>query len=121
MLADGRRIPFSGYVLVSEERILDVIDRIRVAIPEELRQARRVLQEQERILAEARSRVEHALEERGLMAAVESERQRIMEQAEQEAASVRSGADEYARQVLEDLDQRLTKVLSSVRHGLETL
>jgi protein involved in temperature-dependent protein secretion len=44
-----------------------------------------------------------------------------MEQAEQEASQIRSGADEYARQVLEDLDTRLTKVLASVRNGLETL
>ncbi len=121
VLAEGRRVPLTGRLLVDEEHILDIIDRMRVAVPEELRQARRVLQEQDRLLDEAQARVQQALEEQGLMAAVEAERQRIMEQAEQEASQIRSGADEYARQVLEDLDTRLTKVLASVRNGLETL
>ena len=94
---------------------------MRVAVPEELRQARRVLKEQDRLLAEAESRVQHALEEQGLLAAVETERQRLMQQAEQEAAQMRNDADQYARQVLEDLDARLSKVLASVRNGLETL
>lgn len=120
-LAEGRRVPFSGRLLVDEERILDIIDRMRVAIPEELKHARRVIQEQDRLLAEAQARVQQALEEQGLLAAVEAERQRLIQQAEEEAAQVRSGADEYARQILEELDERLTKVLTNVRNGLSTL
>jgi cell division septum initiation protein DivIVA len=120
-LAEGRRVPFSGRLLVDEERILDIIDRMRVAIPEEQKRARRVIQEQERMLAEAQSRVQQVLEERGLTEAIEAERVRLLQQAEHEAGHVRAGADEYARQVLEDLDDRLTKLVTSVRNGLSTL
>ena len=120
-LAEGRRIPFSGRLLVDEERLLDVIDRMRVAVPDELKQARRVIQEQERLLAEAQARVQQALEERGLLAAVEAERQRLLAEAEREATQVRAGADEYARQVLEELDDRLEKLAASVRNGLQSL
>jgi cell division septum initiation protein DivIVA len=120
-LAEGRRVPFSGRLLVDEERLLDIIDRMRVAVPEELKQARRVIQEQDRLIAEAQARVQQALSERGLLDAVEAERQRLLEQAEMEAAQVRAGADEYARQVLEELDERLVKMITSVRNGLTTL
>jgi cell division septum initiation protein DivIVA len=120
-LAEGRRVPFSGRLLVDEERILDIIDRMRVAIPEEQKRARRVIQEQERMLAEAQSRVQQVLEERGLTEAIEAERARLLQQAEHEAGQVRAGADEYARQVLEELDDRLTKLVTSVRNGLSTL
>lgn len=120
-LAEGRRVPFSGRLLVDEERILDIIDRMRVAIPEEQKRARRIVQEQERLIAEAQARVQQVLEERGLLEAVESERARLLQVAEQEAAQVRAGADEYARQVLEELDERLTKLATSVRNGLSTL
>jgi len=121
VLVEGRRIPFSGRLLVDEERILDIIDRMRIAVPEELKQARRVIQEQDHLLSEARARVNQALEEQGLLVAVEEARQRILLQAEQEATQVRVGADEYARQVLEDLDAQLTKIVANVRLGLETL
>ncbi len=121
VLADGHRIPFSGRLMVDEERVLDVIDRMRLAVPEELKQARRIVHEQERLLAEAQTRVQQALEERGLMAAIEEERQRLLLIAEQEAADVRAGADEYAREVLQELDDRLLQMLNSVRNGLESL
>jgi hypothetical protein len=121
-LAEGRRLPFSGgRLLVDEERMLDIIDRMRVAIPEEHKRARRIVQEQERLIAEAQARVQQVLEERGLLEAVESERARLLQQAEQEAVGVRAGADEYARQVLEELDERLTKLVTSVRNGLSAL
>ncbi|MBC8076562.1 MAG: hypothetical protein H7Y32_10845 [Chloroflexales bacterium] len=120
-LAAGRRVPFSGRLLVDEERVLDIIDRMRVAVPEELKQARKVIQEQDRLLAEAQARVQQALEEQGLLAAVEEQRQRLLGQAERDAAQVRAGADEYARQVLEELDARLEKLVLSVRNGLSAL
>lgn len=121
VLAEGRRVPFSGRLLVDEERILDIIDRMRVAIPEEHKRARRIVQEQERLIAEAQARVQQVLEERGLLEAVEAERTRLLQQAEQEAATVRAGADDYARQVLEELDARLAKLVTSVRNGLHEL
>ncbi len=120
-LADGRRMLFIGRLLVDEERILEILDRMRVAIPEEQKRARRIIQEQERLIAEAEARVKQVLEERGLLEAINMERTRLLQQAEQEAAHVRAGADEYARQVLEELDDRLTKLVTSVRNGLSTL
>ncbi|HEX9370799.1 MAG TPA: hypothetical protein VF897_07320 [Roseiflexaceae bacterium] len=120
-LAEGRRVFFSGRLLVDEERILDIIDRMRVAVPEELKQARRVISEQERLIGEAQSHVRQVLEEQGLLAAVEAERVRLLDLAERDAAAVRAGADEYARQVLEDLEQRLTRLVASVQNGLREL
>jgi DNA anti-recombination protein RmuC len=121
VLAEGRRIPFSGRLIVDEERVLDIIDRMRVAVPEELKQARRIVYEQERLLSEAQARVQQALDEQGLLLAIEQERERLLQQAEQEAIDVRAGADQYAREVLQELDERLLKLLTSVRNGLESL
>lgn len=121
VIAEGKRVPFSGRLLIDEDRVLDIIDRMRVAVPEELRQARRIISEQERLLSEAQERVQQVLQEQGLLAAIEAERARLLEQAEREARSVRAGADEYARQVLEELEQRLLKVITSVQNGLQEL
>jgi len=120
-LAEGRRVFFGGRLLVDEERILDIIDRMRVAVPEELKQARRVIAEQERLIGEAQAQVRQAMEEQGLLAAVEAERARLLELAERDAAGVREGADQYARQVLEELEQRLVRLTASVQNGLREL
>lgn len=121
VLAEGRRVPFSGRLLIDEDRVLDIIDRMRVAVPEELRQARRIMSEQERLIGEAQERVQQVLQEQGLLAAVEAERARLLEQAERDARAVRAGADDYARHVLEELEQRLIKVITSVQNGLNEL
>ena len=120
-LAEGRRVPFSGRLMVDEERILDIIDRMRVAVPEELKQARRVIGEQERLLSEARAQVQQTMEEQGLLAAVEAERARLLDEAARDAQGVRAGADDYARQVLEELEQRLARLSASVQNGLKEL
>ena len=120
-LAEGRRVPFSGRLMVDEERILDIIDRMRVAVPEELKQARRVIGEQERLLSEARTQVQQTMEEQGLLAAVEAERLRLLDEAARDAQGVRAGADDYARQVLEELEPRLARLSASVQNGLKEL
>lgn len=94
---------------------------MRVAVPEELKQARRIIAEQERLLSEAQAHVQLVLEERGLLAAVEAERARLLDEAERDAAQVRAGADDYARQVLEDIEQRLLRWTATVQSGLKEL
>jgi glutamyl-tRNA reductase len=114
-------VPFSGRLIVDEERILDIIDRMRVAVPEEIKQARRVIQEKERILGEAHATVREAMSEQGLLQAVEDERRHLLQSAESEAALIRAGADDYARQVLEELSARVDKLQQSIRAGLDSL
>lgn len=122
VLADGRRLPFAGRrILVDEDRLLDVIDRMRAALPDEVRRARRVLAEQDRLRVEAQTRVQTLLDERGVNATLQSERSRVLEAAEREAGEIRSGADQYARQVLLALDDRLARLSASVRSGLAAL
>jgi F0F1-type ATP synthase membrane subunit b/b' len=103
---------FSGRLLVDEERILDIIDRMRVAVPDELKQARRVIAEQERLIGEAHAHVRQA---------IDAERQRLLDLAERDAEATRKGADDYAREVLEELEERLTRQLANVQNGLRTL
>ena len=90
---------------MDEERILDIIDRMRVSVPEELKQARRVIGEQERLIGEAQAHVREVLEEQACW-----RRSRPSARACSNWPSVTRpvrAADEYARQVLEELEQRL--------------
>ena len=50
---ESRAIPFTHNVVVDEEKMLDLIDQMRVAIPEEMKKAQQVLTQRDRILAQA--------------------------------------------------------------------
>jgi hypothetical protein len=58
----GKRVPFSGKVMVEEEIFLGLIDQLRVAVPNEIKQAQRVIRERERIIAEAQEEASKILE-----------------------------------------------------------
>ena len=121
MFAEAKRVPFGRRLMVDEARALEFIDRLRTAFPAEVRQAQRILDEQDRILDEARNQAHAMLQERGLMAELEVQRERTIARAEQEAERMRAEADAYVRGVLTDLDERLSKLHASVSNGLEAL
>jgi hypothetical protein len=121
LFSEARRVPFGRRLMIDEERALELVDRLRAAIPGAVRQAHRVLEEQERILDEARDQAHRMLHERGLMAELEIERERMIAHADQESERITSEADEYVRSVLSDLEERLAKIQASVRNGLDAL
>lgn len=120
LLAEGRRMPFRK-LLIDEERLLDLVDRLRSAIPAEVRQAHSLLDQHDQILNTAREQARQMLTERGMLESLEKDRRQIIEAAEQEAQRIRAEADRYARNVLLDLEERLSKIQTSVRNGVEAL
>lgn len=121
LLTSANRVPFSRRLMLDEEQVLDIIDRMRVAVPEELRQARQIVRERDQLLETARKRIAVSLTEQGLLEVAQRERARIVGEAEAEAARIRSEADDYSRQVLLDLEERVGKALLVIQNGLEEL
>jgi vacuolar-type H+-ATPase subunit H len=132
LLAEGRRVPFTNRVAVDQTYALDLIDQLRMTIPEEVVTARRVNAEVDRLLEQAREEAEHILaraqeqatyliEERELTRQAEEMSLEIVRQARAEGDTVRRGADEYAAEVLTKLEDEVLKTLKSIRLGLEVL
>lgn len=121
----GTAVPFSNKRMIDEDECLDIIDQLRIAVPEEIKQSRRVTQEKDRILAQAKEEAERivqmakdeAVREADMTEVVKTAQTRaiaMMNQAEADAKVTRSGADEYAQQVLTDLQQRLDELTARV-------
>jgi len=119
-------------VVVDQNAALGLIDELRVAVPEEVRQAKRINQESERILdgameeserivARAQEQAAFLIGERGLTEAAEDESRRIIATAHDDADDIRRGADEYAVQVLVGLEGDLVRTLQSVKKGIAML
>ena len=111
---------------------LDLVDQLRVAVPEEVRAAKRINAEGERIIEKAQEEAERTIaraqeqaafliEERGLTEAARAESERIIDRAEAEAEEIRRGADEYAASVLIGLEGDLVRTLQSIKKGVALL
>jgi len=132
LLIESRQIPFTSSVMIDRDRCFDLINQMRISIPEEIKKAKRVQQERERVIAQANEEAERitalAREQASklvtgheIMSQAESRIDVVMDRAKREAESVRSGADEYAMSVLSELEKRLLDYLTTVRNGMVTL
>jgi vacuolar-type H+-ATPase subunit E/Vma4 len=103
-----------------------------VAVPEEVRAAKRInsegeriiekaQEEAERIVAKAQEQAAFLIDERGLTQQAEAESRRIIGEAEADAEDVRRGADEYAVGVLVGFEGDVVKTLQSIKKGIELL
>lgn len=129
LVDEGRHMPFSKFTMIDEERALELIDQMRISIPEEIEKASRVLSQRDRILAQANeeaARLIQAAREQGVqlmdreatVQAAQSRAANIVEQAKQEAEEVVAGADSYVAETLAKLEQQLGKALNVVRNGI---
>lgn len=125
-------MPLTSNVIVDRENVLNLIDQLRVAVPEEVRQAKRINdeteriverahEESERILARAQEQAAFLIEERELTRAADLKSKEIIAQGQREADDIRAGADEYAQSVLVHLDGECIKALQSIKRGLALL
>ena len=121
MFGQAKRMPFGRKLMVNEGEALAFVDALRAAVPSELRQAQRILEEQQRILGDAHDHARNMLDEHGLMAMLEVERERLITHAEREAERIPGDADAYVQGVLSDLADRLARIQASVQNGLEAL
>jgi len=103
-----------------------------VAVPEEVRAAKRINSEGERIIEKSQEEAERIvgraqeqaaflIDERGLTEAAHDESRRIMSRAASDADEIRRGADEYAVSVLVGLEGDVVRTLQSIKKGIELL
>lgn len=129
---ESRAIPFTHNVIVDEEKMLDLIDQMRVAIPEEMKKSQQVLTQRDRILAQAQEEANRTLllaREKGeQMLERDSIVQNAQSFAEQRAADIitdaeqtRIDADKYVIDTLTHLEMELERYLNQVRNGIRTL
>ena len=132
LIANGKKLPLTANVVVDQNEALRLIDELRVAVPEEVRAAKRINSEGERIIEKAQEEAERVvgraqeqaaflIDERGLTQAAEQESRRIVARAEREADEVRRGADEYAVSVLLGLENDISRTLQTIRKGIAVL
>jgi cell division septum initiation protein DivIVA len=119
-------------VVLDQNAALGLIDELRVAVPEEVRAAKRInaegeriiekaQDEAERIVAKAQEQAAFLIDERGLTQAAEALSRQIIADAHDTADEIRRGADEYAVGVLVGLEGDVVKTLQSIKKGITML
>ena len=129
---ESRSIPFTQSVIVDEDRMLDIIDQMRVSIPEEIKKAQQILAQRDRILAQsqeeanrtvalAREKSDQALEQNNVVQAAQSRAEQILLQARADVEATKMEADEYVLESLTRLEMELDRSINQVRNGIRAI
>lgn len=129
---ESKSIPLTRNVMVDEDRMLDIIDQMRIAIPEEVKKAQQLLGQRDRVLAQAQEEANRTLElarqKADQLTAKEiivQEAQRradlILNQARTDAENIRMDADDYVMKSLTQLQAELERITNQVVNGLRVV
>jgi cell division septum initiation protein DivIVA len=132
LLNESRPLPFTHNVIVDEDRMLDLIDQMRVSIPEEVKKAQQLLAQRDRLLAQAteeaqrtvnlaRDKSSELVERDQVVQAAYLQAEQIKAQARLDGDGIRRDADEYVLETLRNLEMEMERTLNQVRNGIRTL
>lgn len=131
-IENSSRVPLTRKVMVDEDRILDILDRIRTTIPEEIRQAKWIIQEREkvltdsqkeaiRIIEDAQKQVDKRADESEVVRKAKAMAEEIVAKAESVSNEIREGARQYADDILASLQENLGNILKQIEEGRSEL
>ena len=128
---EGTWLP-AGYRVLSEERLIEFVEKIRSTLPEEVGRAKIIAKDQDRMIRAAQEKAQSIVSEASvthgqlvdqneIVLRARTTAETVLREAEARAQKIREGADHYAAQLLTELEGRLSNALGSVRKGRETL
>ncbi len=129
---NSKPIPLTHSVVVDENSFMDIIDQMRISVPDDIKKAQQVLAQKDRILAQAqeeanrtvamaREKSEKMVEKSDIYQSAQAKVDQIAEQARKEAAQTQMDADRYVMETLTKLEAELNRIISQVQNGIKTL
>ena len=119
-------VPLTGKVMVDKDELLDYIQEIRLVYPDELKEAKWVKEERQRILSEAESRAEaiqknaeetqmQLIDEHEITRRAYEQANELVNAAQAKSVEIKTDTDQYVDDILNDAEHRLDLLLRKIR------
>jgi vacuolar-type H+-ATPase subunit H len=126
---DAKAVPFTHNVVVDEDKMLELIDQMRIAIPEEVKKAQQLVAQRDRVMAQAqeeanrtlaiaRDKADQLVQKDIVTQEAQRRADQILAQARAEAEGVRADADNYVLDTLMQLQDQIAKLSNQVNNGV---
>ena len=133
IIESGTGIPFSGgKCLINRDEVLEIIQEIRLRLPDDMKHAKRIVEEKMRILSDAQQEAENILNnaEKRIAALVDEhvitkkayeQAEVIISNAKKNAREIRLGTREYADGILNKVEEILEDTLDVIKMNRQEL
>ncbi len=129
---ESKAIPLTRNVMVDEDRMLELIDQMRIAIPDEVKKAQQVLSQRDRVMAQAqeeanrtialaREKATELAHKENIVVEAQRRAEQIVNQARADAEATRAEADNYVIDSLSRLQEEIDRIANQVRNGIRTI
>ncbi len=124
----GLNIPLAGKCLLDKDELLDLIQEMRLKLPDDLKQAKWVKDERQRILLEAQKeandiikstedKIISMINENEITKRAKQQADEIISNANKRAKEIKQGTRQYADDVLADMERIMEQTLTTLRNN----
>lgn len=132
IIEESSKFPLSNKVMIDKEEILEVINEIRLKLPDEINRASWVAKERQRILNEAQSEADeiiekiqeqqkYLIEENEITKQAQKYANKLVEEAERTANDMKIGAYSYSDEILSKLQEKIREINGIIEQNREVL
>ena len=133
ILESSWRLPLSGGKAIMESNeIKRILEDIRLKLPKEIVQARKIVDERNRILDNAQSeidtmmkiseeKIKNMVSKSEIVKSAQNSANDIISEATQKAKEIKNSANEYVSSMMKQLDENVTASLSEIRKARQLL
>ena len=115
ILEQSKKLPFTDKAVVDKEAILEVIKEIRLKLPDELKQAKWIKEERQRILTEAQKEANDIVKEAETRIISMIDEHEITKKAYEQKAQIIETANEMSREISQGTKEYADNVLGSIQ------
>jgi len=132
IIEEASKLPLSNKVMIDKEEVLEVINEIRLKMPDEINRASWVAKERQRILNEAQSEADeliekvkeqqkYLVEESEITREAQEYAKQLIEDAERKANDMKIGAYTYSDEILSSLEGKIKEVIGIIEQNRDSL
>ena len=119
-------VPFTRKVMVEKDEILDYLQELRLTYPDELKEAKWVKSQRDKILSEAETRAANIqknaeetqmqlIDEHEITRCAYEQANELVKSASDQAGEIKADCEQYVEDILNDAEARLEMLLRKIR------
>lgn len=132
LIEGGSKVPFSSKVMIDKEELSALLEEIRLKLPDELKQAKRIKDERinilneaqeeaSKILKEAELKIVELVDENSITRQAIEQKEEIIENANRISKEISTGTRDYADSLLAKVEEVLSQTMAIVKENRREL
>ena len=118
LLESGAKVPFSTKVMVDIEELREILEDIRLKLPDELKQAKWIKEERERIIEEAQKDADHIVKEAENRIISMIDEHEITRKAYDKKTEIIADANEMYREITQGTTTYVDGILANIENNM---